>query len=61
MHSKSILSSLPAGISRLSLLAASLALAALVSVILTAFFNGIGSSEAARAEAAKGAAAAEHV
>ncbi len=32
MHSKSILSSLPPGISRLSLLAASLALAALVSV-----------------------------
>ncbi len=43
------------------LLESGILLAALVSVILNAFFNGIGSSEAARAEAAKGAAAAEHV
>jgi NCS2 family nucleobase:cation symporter-2 len=42
------------------LLESGILLAALVSVILNAFFNGIGSSEAARAEAA-GAAAAEHV
>jgi NCS2 family nucleobase:cation symporter-2 len=43
------------------LLESGILLAALVSVVLNAFFNGIGSSEAARAEAAAGAAAAEHV
>jgi len=43
------------------LLDSGILLAALVSVILNAFFNGIGSSESARAEAAAGAAAAEHV
>jgi xanthine permease len=43
------------------LLESGILLAALVSVMLNAFFNGIGSSEAARAEAAAGAAAAEHV
>lgn len=43
------------------LLESGILLAALVSVILNAFFNGIGTSQAARAEAAKGAAAAEHV
>jgi NCS2 family nucleobase:cation symporter-2 len=36
-------------------------LAALVSVLLNAFFNGLGSSEAARKSAAAGASAAEHV
>jgi NCS2 family nucleobase:cation symporter-2 len=43
------------------LLESGILLAALVSVILNAFFNGVGSAEAARAEAAAGAAAAEHV
>jgi NCS2 family nucleobase:cation symporter-2 len=43
------------------LLESGILLAALVSVMLNAFFNGIGSSEEARAEAAAGAAAAEHV
>lgn len=43
------------------LLESGILLAALVAVILNAFFNGVGSSEAARAEAAAGAAAAEHV
>jgi xanthine/uracil permease len=43
------------------LLESGILLAALVSVVLNAFFNGVGSSEAARAEAAAGAAAAEHV
>jgi xanthine permease len=43
------------------LLESGILLAALVSVVLNAFFNGIGTSQAARAEAAKGAAAAEHV
>jgi xanthine permease len=42
------------------LLESGILLAALVSVMLNAFFNGVGSSEAARAEAAAGAAAAEH-
>ncbi len=43
------------------LLESGILLAALVSVILNAFFNGIGSAESARTEAAMGAAAAEHV
>ncbi|MBI1203086.1 MAG: purine permease [Rhodopseudomonas sp.] len=43
------------------LLESGILLAALVAVLLNAFFNGVGSSEAARAEAAAGAAAAEHV
>jgi NCS2 family nucleobase:cation symporter-2 len=43
------------------LLESGILLAALVSVLLNAFFNGLGSSETARAEAAGVAAAAEHV
>ncbi len=43
------------------LLESGILLAALVSVMLNAFFNGLGTSEAARAEAAAGAAASEHV
>jgi len=36
-------------------------LCAVVAVILNAFFNGIGSSAAAKADAAGAAAAAQHV
>jgi len=43
------------------LLESGILLAALVSVLLNAFFNGLGSSEAARKSAAAGASAAEHV
>jgi uric acid transporter len=43
------------------LLESGILLAALVAVILNAFFNGIGSSDSARAGAASSAAAAEHV
>ena len=42
------------------LLESGILLAAVVSVILNVFFNGLGSQEAARAEAAATAAAAEH-
>jgi NCS2 family nucleobase:cation symporter-2 len=42
------------------LLDSGILLAALVAVLLNAFFNGLGTSAAARAEAAAGAAAAEH-
>ena len=42
------------------LLESGILLAAIVSVLLNAFFNGVGSAESARAEAAAGAAAAEH-
>ncbi len=42
------------------LLESGILLSAIVAVALNAFFNGIGSSEAARAEAASAAAAAEH-
>ena len=42
------------------LLESGILLAAIVAVMLNAFFNGLGTSEAARAEAAAGAAAAEH-
>lgn len=43
------------------LLESGILLAALVAVVLNAFFNGIGSGESARAEAKGVAAAAEHV
>ena len=43
------------------LLESGILLAALVSVMLNAFFNGVGSAEEARATHAAGAAAAEHV
>ena len=43
------------------LLESGILLGALVSVLLNAFFNGLGSSEAARKSAKAGAAAAEHV
>jgi uric acid transporter len=43
------------------LLESGILLAAVVSVILNMFFNGVGSEEAARHEAASTAAAAEHV
>jgi xanthine permease len=43
------------------LLESGILLAAIVSVILNAFLNGLGSAQAARAEASAGAAAAEHV
>ncbi len=42
------------------LLESGILLAAIVAVMLNAFFNGLGTSESARAEAAAGAAAAEH-
>ena len=42
------------------LLESGILLAAIVSVALNAFFNGLGSAEAAKAEAAAGAQAAEH-
>jgi uric acid transporter len=42
------------------LLESGILLAAIVSVLLNAFFNGLGSTDAARAEAAAGAHAAEH-
>jgi len=43
------------------LLESGILLAAIVSVLLNAFFNGVGSAEEARAAHAAGAAAAEHV
>ena len=43
------------------LLDSGILLAAIVSVVLNAFFNGLGDAEAARAAASAGAAAAEHV
>jgi uric acid transporter len=43
------------------LLESGILLAAIVAVILNAFFNGLGSIEASRRSAASGAAAAEHV
>ena len=43
------------------LLESGILLAAIVSVLLNAFFNGVGSAEEARAAHAEGAAAAEHV
>jgi xanthine permease len=43
------------------LLESGILLAAIVSVLLNAFLNGLGSAEQARAEASAGAAAAEHV
>ena len=43
------------------LLESGILLSAVVSVTLNMFFNGIGSQEAARHEAASTAAAAEHV
>jgi xanthine permease len=43
------------------LLDSGILLAAIVAVLLNAFFNGAGSLAAARAQAASGAAAAEHV
>jgi xanthine/uracil permease len=42
------------------LLESGILLAAIVSVILNAFFNGLGSAEAAKAHVAASAAAAEH-
>jgi uric acid transporter len=42
------------------LLESGILLAAIVSVLLNAFFNGLGSAEAAKAEASAGAQAAEH-
>ena len=43
------------------LLESGILLAAIVSVVLNAFFNGLGSAEEARQSASAGAAAAEHV
>jgi NCS2 family nucleobase:cation symporter-2 len=43
------------------LLESGILLAAIVSVLLNAFLNGVGSAEMARAEASAGAAAVEHV
>ena len=43
------------------LLESGILLAAIVAVVLNAFFNGVGSAEAARQSASAGAAAAEHV
>lgn len=43
------------------LLESGILLSAIVAVALNAFFNGLGSAEAARAEAASSASAAEHV
>jgi len=43
------------------LLDSGILLAAIVSVLLNAFFNGLGGAEAARAAASAGGAAAEHV
>jgi NCS2 family nucleobase:cation symporter-2 len=43
------------------LLESGILLSAVVSVLLNVFFNGVGSQEAARHEAAATAAAAEHV
>ena len=43
-----------------SLLESGILLAAIVSVVLNAFFNGLGSAEDAKAGAAGAAAAAEH-
>ncbi len=43
------------------LLDSGILLAAIVSVVLNAFLNGIGGAQDARAGAAAGAAAAEHV
>jgi len=42
------------------LLESGILLAAIVSVLLNLFFNGLGSTEAAQAEASAAAAAAEH-
>jgi NCS2 family nucleobase:cation symporter-2 len=43
------------------LLESGILLAAIVSVLLNAFLNGVGSAETARAGASAGAAAVEHV